>query len=133
MDFAYLFGKNSKSSSDGTSGCINVSTDAGGNQTVTIFSICGASSDGSSGSWIGGALLGAGVIGAGAGMVWGGGVAAGHVAGTGFLAPLLLAEGVYAGGMLGLTVGLAADAVIVGGILIAGGIYYAVTYSNTGR
>jgi hypothetical protein len=110
-----------------SSGCGQATTDSNGIETVTI-----CSGRGGGGDWIGTTLLGFGIIGGTGGMVWGGTVAAGHLAGTGFLAPLLLAEGVYAGGMLGLTVGLAAGTVVVGGILIAGGVYYAVTYTSTG-
>lgn len=127
MDFAYLLGKNSKSASDGSSGCVKVSTDDSGNQTVTIFGSCGGSSGSSAGSWIGGTLLGAAVIGAGAGMVWGGGVAAGHVAGLGALGSLAIAEGVYAGALLGITVGVGGA---VAAIIVIGGIYYAVTFNG---
>ncbi len=42
-------------------------------------------------------------------------------------APLLMAEGVYAGGMLGLTVGLAGAAVA---IVVVGGVIYYVNYSS---
>ena len=42
-------------------------------------------------------------------------------------APLLMAEGVYAGGMLGLTVGLAGAA--VAGVVV-GGIIFCVNYSS---
>lgn len=114
--------------------CVTVTTDSNGYQTVNIIANCSgalsSSSDHGSGDWIRNTFLLFGAAGMAGGAYFGGSIAAGHLTGAGVLAPLLMAEGVYAGGMLGLTVGLAGAAVAV---VVVGGIIYYVNYSSAGN
>jgi len=114
--------------------CVTVTTDSNGYQTVNIIADCsgGASSSSGhgSGDWIRNTFLLFGAAGMAGGAYFGGSIAAGHLTGAGLLGPLMMAEGVYAGGMLGLTVGLAGAAVA---IVVVGGIIYYVNYSSAGN
>lgn len=121
---AYLLDKQS----GGKGKCVTVTTDSNGSQTVNIIADC--SSGQGSGDWIRNTLLVFGAAGMAGGGYFGGSIAAGHLTGAGLLGPLMMAEGVYAGAMLGLTVGLAGAAVA---IVVVGGIIYYVNYSSAGN